>query len=369
MDQTTADPANPIHFRPDMEKMEADEAETDAKLDEEMRKIRETTFKDSGEAARSVHAKSHGILKATLTVPDGLAPVLAQGLFARAGRYDVVVRFSTLPGDMLSDDVSTPRGLALKIIGVEGERLPGSEGDVTQDIIMVNGPAFAAPTAKKFLGSLKLLAGTTDRIEGLKEAISHVARGANALLTAFGCKSATIATLGGQPATHILGESFYSQTPFLYGPYYAKFSLKPVSRELLAHAGETLDVHERPHSIREAVIHHFDNTGGEWDLQVQLATDAEKMPVEDASIIWPEDQSPYVTVGRISAPAQNAWSDANRRAVDDGLSFSPWHGLAAHRPLGSVNRARRDTYRNSAQFRGAHTGCPMHEPKAAIGAE
>ena len=349
-----------------MEKPEPNEAETDAKLDEAMKTIRETTFKDSGEATRSVHAKSHGILKATLTIPDNLPPVLAQGVFAKPGRYDVIMRFSTLPGDLLSDDVSTPRGMALKIIGVDGERLPGSEGDVTQDIIMVNGPAFAAPTAKKFLGNLKMLAGTTDKIEGVKEVLSHITRGANSLLSAFGYKSPTLATLGGQPATHLLGETFYSQTPFLYGPYIGKFSLKPVSPSLLALTDQKLDVHNQPHAIRESVIHYFDHDAADWDLQVQLATDADAMPIEDASVAWPEDKSPYVTIGRIYAPVQNAWSDANRRAVDEGTAFSPWHGLAAHRPLGGVNRARRDSYKHSAAFRGERTGRPMHEPTAGL---
>jgi hypothetical protein len=333
-----------------------------------MQSIREKTFADSGEVLRSVHAKAHGLLTATLTIPENLPPTLAQGIFANPGKYPVIMRFSTLPGDLLSDDVSTPRGVAIKIIGVKGDRLPGSEDDITQDFIMVNGPAFAAPTPKKFLGNLKLLAGTTDKIEGIKEVISHLARGTQAVLQAFGHKSPFVATLGGQPATHLLGDTFYTQTPFLYGPYIGKFSLKPASASLIAHTNEKIDVHERPHAIREAVIHHFDKDGGEWELQVQLATDSDAMPIEDASIIWPEDKSPYVTVGRIFAPIQNAWSDQNRKAVDDGVSFSPWHGVAGHRPLGGVNRARKDTYKQSAAFRGAHTGCPMHEPRQELAA-
>ncbi|KMO32409.1 hypothetical protein VQ02_23650 [Methylobacterium variabile] len=63
--------------------------------------------------------------------------------------------------------------------------------------------------------------------------------------------------------------------------------------------------------------------------------------VEDASTLWPEDLSPYVAVGRITVPPQESWSEAKVRARDDGLAFSPWHGIAAHRPLGSVMRARR----------------------------
>src|SRR5260370_32130719 len=89
--------------------------------------------------------------------------VFAQGLFAKPGRYPIVMRFSTLPGDILDDSVSTPRGLSVKIIGVEGERLSGSEGDVTQDFVLVNGPAFGAPTPNKFLPVLTLLATTTDK--------------------------------------------------------------------------------------------------------------------------------------------------------------------------------------------------------------
>ena len=189
--------SNPVRFVPDMEHLEENEAETDASLDDTMRGIRETTFEHSGHATRSVHAKSHGVVFGTLTILPNLPAALAQGLFAKEGSYEAVMRFSTLPGDMLDDSVSTPRGLAIKVIGVEGARLPGSEGDATQDFVMVNAPAFSAPTAAKFLGSLKTLAGTTDKYEGLKKVVSSVARGTETLLEAFGGKSATVVTMGG----------------------------------------------------------------------------------------------------------------------------------------------------------------------------
>jgi len=35
------------------------------------------------------------------------------------------------------------------------------------------------------------------------------------------------------------------------------------------------------------------------------------------------------------------------------LAFSPWHSLAAHQPLGSINRLRRSVYSESANHRGA----------------
>ena len=364
MTQISVTPFSPLLFRPEMEHLEENEAETDAGLEDAMRSIRETTFEHSGHANRSVHAKSHGILFGILTVADNLPSSLAQGLFAKPGNYKVVMRLSTLPGDILNDSISTPRGLAFKVIGVEGDRLPGGEGDVTQDFVMVNSPAFSAPTAQKFLGSLKTLAGTTDKHEELKEVVSQFARGTEAVLEAFGGKSATVITMGGQPATHILGETFYTQTPFLYGPYVCKFALAPVSPSLKALTKKPIDVSDKPDALRESVIEHFGQEGGEWELQVQLNTDLEAMPIEDASVPWPEDKSPYLTVARISVPAQDAWSAESKMAVDDGLSFGPWHGLAAHRPLGGVNRARNGTYTNSAKFRGSHNGCPMHEPRS-----
>ncbi len=355
-------PAAPLRFVPSMEVPEPDEAETNAGLIEAMGKVSKTTFEHSGHATRSVHAKSHGVLRGTLVVPAGLPPTLAQGLFARPGEYDAVLRLSTLPGDILDDSVSTPRGLAVKIIGVEGPRLPGSESDTTQDLVLVNAPAFSAPTPAKFLGNLKMIAATTDKAEGAKQALSAAARGAEAVIEAFGGKSATIVTMGGQPATSILGETFYSQVPVLYGDYIAKIAVAPVF-DLSALTGTPID-YATPNALRDAVSAHFKAHGGEWDVKVQLCTDLETMPIEDASVAWPEDASPYVTVARLKVGPQDSWSPEGIAAIDDGLAFSPWHGLAAHRPLGGVMRARNTTYTSSAGFRASHNGCPIHEPKA-----
>ena len=86
------------------------------------------------------------------------------------------------------------------------------------------------------------------------------------------------------------------------------------------------------------------------------------MPIEDASVPWPEAASPYVAVARITAMPQIAWSQARSAAVDDGMAFSPWHGVAAHRPIGSVMRVRKAAYEASARFRAGHNGRPITEP-------
>ncbi len=362
------DPPLAQRYDPSVEHLEADEDETAQSLRETMRKIREKTFADGGHALRSVHAKSHGILEGVLDVSDHLHPVLAQGLFAKAGRFPIVMRFSTIPGDLLDDSVSTPRGLAIKIIGVEGARLAASQGEVTQNFVLVNGPAFAVPTAKAFLANLKLLAGMTDKMEGVKKVMSAAMRGLNSVVQATTHEpNPTLAQLGGQPETHILGETFYSAVPIRWGDYIAKLSVAPVSPELKALEQKPLNLNGVPNALRESMVDFFAQHGGVWEVRAQLATDPDTTPVENAAKVWDEDKSPYLPVGRIVVSPQTAWSEARSKAVDDGMYFSVWHGLAAHQPLGSIMRVRQHAYEQSAQFRAEHGGGnTLREPREAV---
>lgn len=353
----------PLRFEPGFEQVPDDEGDTAKELADTLRSIMQTTFEDNGHAFRSVHAKAHGLLRGHITIPDGLAPELAQGAFAKPGTLPVVLRFSTNPGDVLDDKVSTPRGLALKIVGVEGARLPGSEGDVTQDFVMQNAKAFTAATPKAFLKTLKLLAKTTDKGPGLKKALSAVLRGVESAIEAAGGESGTLKSLGGHPKTHILGETFSTVVPFLYGPYFAKLEVVPVAPALTALTDQPVDLDDKPDGLREAVSDFFATQGGAWEVRIQLATDLDKMPIEDASKQWPEDLSPFVTVARIEVPAQPSWNAESVKTIDDAMAFSPWHGLQAHRPLGGVMRVRKPAYEMSSQFRASHNGCPMHEPR------
>lgn len=351
--------ASPVRYSPDIETHAPDEAETIEGLEEQFKIILDTTSQDYGHAVRAVHAKGHGLAQARLSVHGDLPPELAQGLFARPGDYDAILRFSTNAGDILDDAITLPRGVAIKVMGVSGERLPDAEGD-TQDFIMVNGPAFAAPNPKAFLGNLKLLAKTTDRAEGAKKVLSAVLRTAEAAIEAVGGQSSLFTTLGGAKPYHPLGQTYYSQTPFRFGDYVAKFQLVPVSA-IKDFADETINASGRPDAIREAMNELLAEQGGVWELRVQLNTDLEEMPIEDPTVVWDETLSPFRTVATITAAPQPAWDHASSEATEDSLSFSPWHGLAAHRPLGGVNRARRSPYKFSADYRARFNGCPIHE--------
>lgn len=356
----------PVRYSPDVEKPADDEAETIAELRETLLKIAKTMQEHTGHGMRSVHAKSFGLLRGTLEVLPNLPPHYAQGVFSEPKTYDIVARLSTPPAEELDDRVSLPRGLSLKIIGVEGDRLPGSEGDATQDFLMVNGPAFNAPDAKHFLSSLKQLAATTDKAEGGKRVLSAVLRGVTAALGAVGIESPKLVSMGGHQQTQPLGETFFTQVPQRYGDFIAKLSLAPISPSLTSLTDQPLpdDLADDPDGLRKASNHFFASNDGEWELRVQLNTDLETMPIEDATVQWPEEHSPYIAVARLRIGRQTAWSEERSVVVDDRMAFDPWHGIEAHRPLGGVMRARKAVYPSSAEFRGTANGCPIHEPKS-----
>lgn len=352
---------DPIRFSEAAESPSPDEAETIAGLKAALQRILDTTACDYGHAVRSVHAKNHGVIAAELVV-GALPPELAQGLFAREGRYPALMRISTNPGDILRDSIALPRGLAVKVLGVAGERLPDTPEDATQDFLLVNAPVFAAPTPADFLKSLTLVAATTDRAEWAKAALSHVLQTLSGALEAAGADAGALAALGGARNVHPLGETYQSQTAFRYGDHIARFRIVPVSAGLNALTGTVIDTRGDRDAIRHAVDAAMRETAAEWAFQVQLNRDLAAMPVEDPTVDWDAGQSPWQTVARLTAAPQGSGDAARRAAVDDTLRFSVWAGLAAHRPLGAVNRVRRETYLFSAAYRAAFNGCPIREP-------
>jgi len=175
-----------------------------------MRHIAEMIGDRARHSARAVHAKSHGLLKAELSVDtEALPEPFRQGLFSKNDRYPAIMRFSTNPGDMLPDSISTPRGLAVKVIGVDGEMVTGHEGNVTQDFVLVNAKAFGVPDAAAFLKQVHLLERHATDSQTLKQVISSTARIAEETLEALGTGSTTLKGFG-HPETHILGETFSS---------------------------------------------------------------------------------------------------------------------------------------------------------------
>jgi hypothetical protein len=196
----------------------------------------------------------------------------------------------------------------------------------------------------------------------VKEAVSTVSRVTNDALEAIGTDSAKLDFFG-DSKIHPLAEAYYSQAPIRYGNYIAKLAVVPVTgaQEALVAADVDVDGDKDPNALRTATVSYLRNNEAEFEIRIQLCTDLEKMPVEDASKEWSEEESPYEPVARIKLPRQEAYSDARRQYVDS-LSFSPAHSLEAHRPLGSIMRARLHAYPEMSRVRRQGNNEPLSEP-------
>jgi hypothetical protein len=128
----------------------------------------------------------------------------------------------------------------------------------------------------------------------------------------------------------------------------------------------SLNVNGVPNGLREAVLDLFKKNAGLWEVRAELCTDLEHMPIENAAVVWWEEISPYQRIARITVKPQLAWSEARSSAVDDRVSFAPWHGLAAHRPLGGIVRVRKAVYEEARKFRAERNGRVIQEPREMV---
>ena len=98
-----------------------------------------------------------------------------------------------------------------------------------------------------------------------------------------------------------------------------------------------------------------------FEFQVQLRTSEQSMPIEDATIQWPESESPYRTVAQLILPRQDI-ALLRQQEEYQNLAFNVWHAFAAHRPLGGINRVRRKAYPVSSAWRRQQTAATLGAP-------
>ena len=345
---------NYLRYRPEIEQPEPEEQETIDGIIRGMTQQSRTVEEREHRAVRASHAKSSALAVGTLEIAGGLPPELAQGLFAAPGSHPVAVRFAQGPGETLGDRVSTHRGMAVKVYEVGGEKLGGHDAE-TQDFVLASGPTFPSGTAKGFLRDGTIIGKSAGLPEAVKSAVSAGARGFNRLLHALGTESAK-ADFFGHPFSHPLAESYFSQAPVRFGDHVAKLGAFPASAAQAALETWRLNPHEDEDGFRHAATGFFRDHEVIYELRAQLWTNAETQPIEDASVEWPVAESPYRTVATLRLPAQDAYSPARQRYFDEEMTFRPANSLLAHRPLGSVMRARLQVYRALAAFRQHENG-------------
>lgn len=282
---------------------------------------------------RGFHAKAHGCLRGALVLDAHRDPRTRFGVFAgNDGPRKVVVRFSNGVGWKQSDSELDARGMAIKVLGVSGPKyLPDEDG--TQDFLMTNSPVPVGRDAVEFMTFAR--ANVKGRTAGLFFLAGHATTAAAAL-------SRT------NPVDSMVTERYWSGGAFHLGAHQAvKLSARPCDLALTREPKRDSDDYLQA-DLAEAAA----KDGVCMQLYVQLQTDPELTPVENAARIWSEKDSPPLPVARVVMPPQAV--DRDPKSCDQ-LRFTPWHAIPAHKPMGHINRARRYVYAASqAHRREAH---------------
>lgn len=301
--------------------------------------LREQIERDYAPAAtrRDAHPKHHGLLQGQMVVSDNLPADLRVGLFATPGTYDAWIRTSNASATPRADSHKDLRGFAIKVLNVPGDKIPESDEARSQDFVLLSHPSMPLGTLKLFHDAIYY-----------KVKWSMGLFAAKLLLTGQGRVLKDLAAARITPASP-LEIRYWSTTPYLFGPdRVVKYSLLPTSgtpTPMPARLGDDYlgDAMERRLAIEDVT----------FNFAVQFR--APDMSISDSAPRWDERASPFRTVATLTIPRQT-FRSAERAVMAEALRFSPGHALIAHRPLGSINRARMRIYRANADFRQERRG-------------
>lgn len=292
---------------------------------------------------RDAHPKTFAVVVAQFIVLDDLPSELRYGVFKTNHTYDALIRFSAGGDSIKADTVQERRGMAIKILGVDGQKILDTErNEKTQDFVMMNFPAFAVTNLKDYIDFFEARsAGEKSFAEFLRKH-PDIAQRLEAMDT--------------NVVNNPLQAQYWSTTPYKLGPGAMKFSAKAISRW----------DHEPPVKpgsdyLREALLRQIVQEDVYFDFLIQTQTDPIKMPIENSMVIWDEALSPYRRVAIIRIPKQDPRAIRDLELAEQ-LSFTPWHASPDLRPLGSINRSRRTIYETLSMLRQEMNGIPHREP-------
>jgi hypothetical protein len=349
---TDPDATRFVPFSDDLEEPPPDEDQLIKKITDVLHGNNEWAFKKYRHGIRDAHAKSHGILRGELTIYPDLPEPYRQGLFATSGPYQVIARLSSTSGALRSDETRGIRGLGIKVLRVTGKRALPDDTATTQDFILVTHREFPFANARAYLKRGMPFAVLLARLpDSILIFVGHVLGAVRPVLERVGGSLPATLDLFSHPNTHILGLTFYSSAPLRHGKYVAKLLLAPLSNNVKALEPQLVPPDAGKEAFRDSVVDFFRSNSAEYELRVQLCTNTVTMPIEDATVAWPEADSPHIPVAKITFSAQNPDTAARRAFGDDVLSFNSWRGLEAHRPLGSINRLKKLVYEASSDSR------------------
>ena len=170
-----------------------------------------------GTSAAALHNKLVGGFEARLEILGDLPEPARHGLFAGPKVYDALVRYSNGSGVPEDDAKPDIRGMAVKVLGVDGPKVLGTAR--TQDFLGILQSATPFRTADEFVGTIW--------------ASRNAALALPRLLFTLGFRTFSIMPkllkAVKQPVATLAPRCFYSALPIQCGPYAARFAFVPIS--------------------------------------------------------------------------------------------------------------------------------------------
>lgn len=287
-----------------------------------------------GRVKRFNQAKSLGCFEADFSINDKLPAKLSRGLFKQPGNYRAMIRFAN--ASEIKDNEKDLRGMSIKVFDVAGPSLWGTAGE--QHFILNSYPALFVANPGDFLDFIKALKDDSLWWYFFNPFNSHL-------------YSLKILYDARQQHNNPFDIDYWSTTPYRLGlakDTAVKYAAKP--------CGDTnrpsVTVAPGSDHLSEAMQKQLSQAPACFDFMVQFQTDADEMPIEDASVIWDESESPFTPVARITIKSQPFMDDDNMAACER-TGFNPWQSLSEHQPLGGINRVRKDIYEQVFSYREA----------------
>lgn len=293
---------------------------------------------------RDAHAKAHGCVQAQVSVATDLDPALRQGVFSEPGKtWQAWMRLSNGNAYPQFDNMKDARGMAIKLLGVPGDQLlPSQQGRGEQDFVMFNHANFFVSDVAEYRQNVAAQA------DGKK--VMAFLPGWDPRQWQVRHLFIALATLSEAPPSPLL-TTYFSVSPYKFGNLNAKFRVTPEAGTCPAYTppAQNRDV---PNFLRSALYQQLstDRQPACFALQIQTQDATRYMPIEDTSVQWKESDAPFQTVAHIQVPAQD-FDTREQNLMCDNLSFSPWHGIEAHRPIGGINRLRKAVYEAVSAYR------------------
>jgi hypothetical protein len=285
---------------------------------------------------RKVHGVAHGRLEVLADVPDDLR----YGVFTYE-RLTAWIRFSS-DAASTDPDLKSTIGVAIKLFGVSGRKGNGEDGD-TADFIFQNHHVFFVDDARAMCKFT--FAGV---VQGDYEKYLSEHPETQAILSAMQ-----------KPEPSVLAARYWGLLPFSAGPGRAvKYRLDP-------EASARTDPRPTRDYLGADLADRLIRDDYRFRFMVQRRTNPESMPLDQATVEWPENESPYVHVANLVMPRQDIEA-IGQREYGESLAFNIFRVPPDQAPVAesTIAAARKSVYAASADVRHRANGQPQSDVPA-----